>query len=84
MSDEAIGAIPTECSKQSHIRECSSGFRPFFGDGHIPSPDYTHIGADEISSLPDKSLDHILKEISRPRYAFERTFDGHRYTKKIR
>lgn len=84
MSDEAIGVIPRECSKQSHIHECSSGFRLFSEGGHIPSPDYTRIGADELSSLLDKLLDHILEEIDKPRYAFERTFDGHRYTRKIR
>lgn len=47
-------------------------------------PDITIVVADEISPLPDDPLDRILDEIRKPRYAFERSFDGQRFTRKIR
>ena len=39
---------------------------------------------DESSEMPEEALNSILEEIHKPRFAFERTLDGHRYTRKIR
>lgn len=84
MSDEAIGAIPEKQSKQSSIRDRSSGYRLASGDEHISAPGVTIIVGNEFSPTPEGALERILEEIRKPRFAFERTFDGHRYTRKIR
>lgn len=84
MSDEAIGDIPEKRSKQPSIRNCSSGYSLISGDVHISAPGVTTIVGDEFSPMPEGALERILKEIHKPRFAFERTLDGHRYTRKIR
>ena len=84
MSNEGLGDIPADRSKQSSIRDRSSGYRMVSGDAHISAPEITITIGDESSSLPEGASKRILEEIRKPRYAFERTFDGHRYTRKIR
>lgn len=84
MSDEAIGDIPAVSSKQSSIRDRSSGYRLFSGDEHTSAPGATIIVGDQFSPTPEGALERILEEICKPRFVFERTFDGHRYTRKIR
>lgn len=84
MSDEAIGDIPEKRSKQSSIRNCSSGYSLISGDAHISAPGAIIIVGDEFSPMPEGALKRILEEIHKPRFAFERTLDGHRYTRKIR
>ena len=39
---------------------------------------------DESSKMPEEALNHILEKIRKPRYAFERAFEGNRYMRKIR
>lgn len=84
MSDEAIGDIPEKRSKQSSIRNCSSGYSLASGDAHISAQEITIMIGDESSKMPEEALNRILEEIHKPRFAFERTLDGHRYTRKIR
>lgn len=84
MSDEAIGDIPAVRSKQSSIRNRSNGFRLASRDEHISAPGVTIIVGDEFSPMPEGALERILEEIHKPCFAFERTLDGHRYTRKIR
>lgn len=84
MSNEGLGDIPAVRSKQSSIRNRSNGFRLVFGDAHISAQEITIMIGDESSKMPEEALNHILEEIRKPRYAFERTFEGNRYTRKIR
>lgn len=84
MSNEDLGDISAVRSKQSSIRNCSSGYSLVSGDAHISAPEITITIGDESSAMPEEALNRILEEIHKPRYAFERTFDGHRYTRKIR
>lgn len=84
MSDEAIGDIPAVRSKQSSIHNRSNGFRLASGDEHISAPGVTIIVGDEFSPMPEGTLERILEEIHKPCFVFERTLDGHRYTRKIR
>lgn len=84
MSNEDLGDIPAVRSKQSYIRDRSSGYRLVSGDEHTSAPGVTIIVGDEFSPTPEGALERILEEIRKPRFAFERTFDGHRYTRKIR
>lgn len=84
MSNEGLGDIPAVRSKQSSISNCSSGYRVVSGDAHISAPEITIIVGDESSPMPEGSLNRILEAIRKPHYAFERTFDGRRYTRKIR
>lgn len=84
MSNEGLGDIPAVRSKQSSIRDRSSGYSLVSGDAHISAPEITITIGDESSPMPDGALNRILEEIRKPRYAFERTLDGNRYTRKIR
>lgn len=84
MSNEGLGDIPAVRSKQSSIRNCSSGYSLISGDAHISAPGAIIIVGDEFSPMPEGALERILEEIHKPRFAFERTLDGHRYTRKIR
>lgn len=84
MSDEAIGDIPEKRSKQPSIRNCSSGYGLISDDVHISAPGVIIIAGDEFSPMPEGALERILEEIHKPRFAFERTLDGHRYTREIR
>lgn len=84
MSNEDLGDIPAVRSKQSSIRNRSNGFRLASGDGHISAPGATIIVGDQFSPAPEGASERILEEIRKPRFVFERTFDGHRYTRKIR
>lgn len=84
MSDEAIGDIPAVYSNQSSIRNRSNGFRLVSGDGHIAAPDIAITVGDESLPTREGALSRILEEFRKPRYAFERTLEGRRYTRKIR
>ena len=84
MSNEGLGDIPTVRSKQSSLRDCSSGYRLVSGDVHISASEITVTIGNESSPMPEGALNRILEEIRKPRYAFERTIDGHRYTRLIR
>lgn len=84
MSNEGLGDIPTVRSKQSSIRDCSSGFRLVSGDEHISALDAAITVGDESSQTREEASNRILEELRKPRYAFERTLEGHRYTRKIR
>lgn len=84
MSNEGLGDISAVRSKQSSIRDRSCGYRPTTGDEHISAPDITITVGDESSPTPEGALNRILEECRKPKYAFVRTFDGHRYTRKIR
>ena len=84
MSNEGLGDVPAAHSKQSYIRSCSSGYSLVSGDAHISAPSATIIVGDGLSQAPDQALDRILEEIHKPRFAFERTMEGYRYTRKIR
>lgn len=84
MSNEGLGDIPAVRSKQSSIRDRLSGYSLISGDAHISAPGAIIIVGDEFSPMPEGALERILEEIHKPRFAFERTLDGHRYTRKIR
>lgn len=84
MSNEGLGDAPATRSKQSSISNCSSGYRAASGDAHISAPEITIMIGDESSPVPEGALNRILEEIRKPHYAFERAFDGRRYTRKIR
>lgn len=84
MSNEGLGDIPAVRSQQSSIRDRSSGYSLVSGDAHISAPEITITIGDESSPMPGGALNRILEEIRKPRHAFERTFDGRRYTRKIR
>ena len=94
MKDEAIGAIPADRANQTLTTDCSSGFRLVpegvqmtagfdLGD---PSGDTGCIlaVADEATPMTEDAWNWIVEEMRKPRFAFERTFDGHRYTRRIR
>jgi len=84
VSNEGLGDIPAVRSKQSSIRDRSSGYRLVSGDEHISAPGVTVIVGDEFSPMPEGASERILEAIRKPRFAFERSLDGHRYTRKIR
>lgn len=84
MSNEDLGDIPAVRSKQSSIRNRSNGFRLVSGDGHISAPDISITVGDESLQTREGASNRILEELRKPRYAFERTLEGHRYTRKIR
>lgn len=63
MNNKRVGANTAERSKQSSIRDRSSGFARVSGQEKITVPDYAIIVADEISPLPERPLDQILEEI---------------------
>lgn len=84
MSNEGIGDIPAVRSKQSSIRDCPSDYSLVSGDGHISAPDISIAVGDESFPEREGALNRILEELRKPRYAFERTLEGHRYTRKIR
>ena len=84
MSNEDLGDIPAVRSKQSSIRDCPSDYSLASGDAHISAQEITIMIGDESSKTTEEALNHILEEIRKPRYAFERTFGGNRYTRKIR
>lgn len=84
MSNEGLGDIPAVHSKQSSIRDCLSDYSLASGDAHISAQEITIMIGDESSKMPEEALNRILEEIRKPRYAFERTFEGNRYTRKIR
>lgn len=83
MNNEGLGANTADRSKQSIVRKRSSGFRRVTAIEDCPVPDQTIVIVDEISPLPERPLDQILEDIGKPRFAFERTFEGKRYTRKI-
>ncbi len=83
MNNEGLGENTADQSKQSIIRKRSSGFRLVTAIEDGPVPEQTIVVADEISPLPERPLDQILEDIGKPRFAFERTFEGKRYTRKI-
>ena len=39
---------------------------------------------DESSPMTEEIWGRIVEEMRNPRFAFERTFEGHRYTRRIR
>lgn len=84
MSNEGLGDISAVRGKQSSIRNCSNGFRLVSGDGHISAPDAAITVGDESFQTREGALSRILEELRKPQYAFERTLDGHRYTRNIR
>lgn len=84
MSNEGLGDISAVRSKQSSIRDRPSGYSLISGDAHISAPGAIIIVGDEFSPMPEGALERILEEIHKPHFAFERTLDGHRYTRKIR
>lgn len=84
MSNEGLGDIPAVRSKQSSIRDRPSNYSLASGDTHISAQEITIMIGDESSKMPEEALNRILEEIHKPRFAFGRTLDGHRYTRKIR
>ena len=84
MSDEDLGAIPAKRSKQSYIQNHSSGFRRVSIDTPVSAPDITVTVADEMNQMPEQALKRIADELAKPRFAFERTFDGQRYTRRLK
>lgn len=94
MTGEAIGAIPADRNNQPLIPDCSSGFRLVSGDTQMaagidlgdPSGDTgcVVVIADEATPMTEEIWDRIVEEMMKPRFAFERTFDGHRYTRRIK
>ena len=84
MSNEDLGDIPAVRSKQSSIRDCPSGYSLASGDAHISAQDITITVGEESLPAREEALNHILEKICKPRYAFERTFEGNRYMRKIR
>ena len=93
MKGEAIGAIPADRDNQSIIPDCSSGFRLVSGDAQmaagidmgVAGGDSTCVlvVADESTPMTEDAWNRIVDEFMKPRFAFERTYEGHRYTRKI-
>lgn len=82
MNSEGIGAVPANSENQSINRDCSSGFRQEIVTGidlGDPTGDGTVVAIDA-----DGALKRIVEELSKPRFAFERTFDGIRYTRRLK
>lgn len=82
MTSEAIGAIPANPDNQPINQDCSSGFRRGLVTGvdlGDPIGDRTVVAIDA-----DGALKRIAEELSKPQFAFERTFDGVRYTRRVR
>lgn len=94
MKDEAIGAIPADRDNQTLTTDCSSGFRQAAGgvqigkvrirENHVAVDIQPFKAFDESSPMSEAAWDWIVEEMRKPRFAFERTFDGHRYTRRIR
>lgn len=83
MSNEGLGDIPAVRSKQSSIRDCPSDYSLASGDAHISAQDITITVGEESLPAREGALNRILEGLRKPRYAFERTFEGHRYTRNI-
>ena len=94
MRDEAIGAIPADRDNHSIIPDCPSGFRQAAGgvqigevrirENHVTVDIQPFKTINENAPTTDAVWDQIVDEMRKPRFAFERTFDGHRYTRRIR
>lgn len=88
MKGEAIGAISATSDNQPSTPDCSSGFRREMVTGidlGTPDGDGTVIVvADESTPMTEEAWKRIVEELSKPRFAFERTYEGNRYTRKIR
>ena len=94
MKDEGIGAIPVDRDNQPLIPDCSSGFRRAAGgvqigearirENHVAVDIQPFRAFDESSPMTEEIWNRIMDEMMKPRFAFERTFDGHRYTRRIR
>lgn len=89
MDNEAIGAIPAGSDNQSIIQDCSSGFRRGVVTGidlGNPNGDSTVIvvTADESTPMTEEAWKRIVEELGKPRFAFERTFEGVRYTRRLK
>ena len=93
MRDEAIGAIPADRGNQPINSDCSSGFRLVSADAQMtagidlgdPSGDTgcVVVVADEATPMTEDAWNRIVDELMKPRFAFERTFEGNRYTRRI-
>lgn len=89
MRGEAIGAIPADSDNQSIISDCSSGFRRGIVTGidlGDPAGDSTVviITADESTPMTEEAWRRIVEELGKPRFAFERTLEGARYTRRLK
>lgn len=82
-SGEAIGAIPADTDNQSIKANCSTGFRTELGkpDGEIGP---VLAVADESTPMTENVWRRIVEELGKPRFAFERTYEGARYTRRIK
>lgn len=93
MKGEAIGAIPADRDNQPIIPDCSSGFRLVpegaqMTAGIDPGDPNGDSGcvvviADEMTPMTEDAWNRIVDEMMKPRFAFERTYEGHRFTKRI-
>lgn len=88
-NNEAEGAVPANSNNQFINQGCSSGFRRDLvvgidlgssaGDGTV-----VIVTADESTPMTEEAWKRIVDELGKPRFAFERTFDGVRYTRRLK
>lgn len=86
---KGLGAIPADSDNQSIIPDCSNGFRRETVTGidlGDPAGDSTVVivAADEPAPMTEEAWKRIVDELGKPRFAFERTFDGVRYTRRLK
>lgn len=89
MDNEAIGAISANSDNQSINQGCPSGFRRETVTGidlGSPNGDGTVIAAalDESTPMAEDAWKQIVEELGKPRFVFERTFEGVRYTRRLK
>lgn len=89
MDNEALGAIPADSDNQSIIPDCSSGFRRGVVTGidlGDPAGDGTVVivTGDESTPMTEEAWKRITEELGKPRFALERTFEGVRYTRRLK
>lgn len=93
-SGEAIGAIPEDTDNQPIKPGCSTGFR--VGPGGVQIATGVDLGnldgeigpvlvaADESTPMTENVWRRIVEELGKPRFAFERTLEGARHTRRIK
>lgn len=88
MDNEVIGAVPANSDNQSIIPDCSSGFRQGIVTGidigSLNGDSTVVVTADESTPMTEKARKRIAEELDKPRFAFERTLEGVRYTRKLK
>lgn len=75
MTAKAIGAIPASPDSKSAGVDIGS----LNGERTV-----VVIAADEQTPMTEEAWRRIVEELSKPRFAFERTFDGARYTRRMK